>query len=187
MTNDFHTFKHNYTMFGFQNFQDFKTSFFGTWYKELVFAISIIIGYAYWGADIILEKSNFYFYNPSSALFMTLTIILIDWAVAVYGAVITKTFETKKAQRIIPMLAANFLLLTGLFNIKKYIIIPLNMELVTGSFQFFMYFTAFYLSAVHFLSGVTNAGRIGLIDGKVVKFVMDYVDKKKQEIQDNLK
>ncbi len=180
--------KYDWVMFqfGFESFKDFTKSLFGTWYKELIFAVSIIFGYAYLGADIILHNIDTYFYSPASAAVFTITVIFADWAVAVYGAFKTKTFETKKAQRIIPMIAANFLMLAGLFNMKKYLIIPLNMDIVTGAFSFFILFTAFYLAAVHFVSAVVNAGRIGLIDGKIVKFIMDYVDKKKQEIEKNL-
>lgn len=173
-----------YIMFGFRTFKDFKSSLFGTWYKELTLAISILIGYVVFGIDIILNHVNTVWFNPAQVILLTIAIIIVDWIVGVYGAVITKKFETRKAQRLIPMLLANWLMLSGLYNINKFIVKPLDIELLTGSMDFFVLFAAFYLAAVHFISAVVNAGKAKLIDGKMVKFIMDYVDKRKAKIDD---
>lgn len=173
-------------MFGFKSFKDFIRSVFGIWYKELVFFVSMVIGFAYYGTDTILQYIDGIWFSPPKTILLTITVIIVDWAVGVYGAIITKTFETKKAQRLIPMLLANWLMLSGLYNINKFMIAPLNMEILTGSMNFFVLFAAFYLAAVHFISAVVNAGRANLIDGKMVQFIMDYVDKRKNKINEIL-
>lgn len=183
MTNGIiNTTKYNYFMLGFESINDFKKSFLGTWYKELTFAMTICIGFVYFGIDTILEHVETIAYAPAKAMIMALGLIIFDWAIAVYGAIISKTFETKKAQRLIPMLIVNFLVLASLYNIERFLIQPLNIQLLDGFTEVLRLFSAFYLGAVHFISAVVNAGKADLVNNKFVSFIVDYVDKHKEQV-----
>ena len=184
MTNgiQLNTTKLNYFMLGFESLNDFKKSFLGTWYKELTFAVAVAIGFVYFGIDTILMHVESVAYAPAKAMIMALALIIFDWAIAVYGAIISKTFETKKAQRLIPMLIVNFLVLAALYNIERFLVKPLNMDLLDGFAEVLRLFSAFYLGAVHFISAVVNAGKANLVNNKFVAFIVDYVDKHKAQV-----
>lgn len=171
-------------MFGFKNWKDFSESFFGTWYKEVTFFVSLMLGGIYFGITSVLAHINEFWYAPASAILFTMAIIVVDWAIAVYGAVLREEFETKKAKRLIPMVIANFVLLSIFYNMVKFLIEPIDIVLLTQGAELLVKIAAMYLGGVHFISALKNAAKAKLVNNKWVDFVMSKIDKHKDKLDE---
>ena len=84
------------------------------------------------------------------------------------------------------MLFFNTAFLSAFFYIERFVVLPMKIELLQGTMQFFRMFLAFYICGVHVLSAMATAGRNELVNNKVLDFVTEYVDKKKGEIKEKL-
>lgn len=171
-------------MFGWTSIEEFKNSFIGKWYKEFVFFATCIVTSLWFGAESCLGYINQYIFAPPTAFIMALFVITCDWVSGMYSAKVRGDFSTKKAQRILPKLFANALLLFGFYHLHKQIVVPLDIQLITDFTKTLNLVAAFVMTAIHGLSFTVNCGHAGLIDNKLVKWLTDRVDSEKKKFED---
>lgn len=176
--------KYNYLMFGYNSIQEFKESIFGKWYKELVFTVVCILLTFWFGMDTIFQGINENLFSPASAFIMAMFTIVADWASGMYRGYTKNEFSTKKAQRILPKLFANALLLGGYFHFHKHLVIPLNVEILTNLVDTGKVVIAAMMGGIHSLSFISNCAEAELINGKLADWVKEKVDSHKNQIDD---
>lgn len=171
--------------FGYKSFKDLFSSFFGTWYPVLGLVAGIVISIFYFGVPQILKHIDEFWFSPASTMLITLIAITIDWMCGTYGAFIRGEFSTRLAQRVVPMITMNFLFLSLMYNIIKYPVASLEIEMIVEAGYLFCKAAALYLAGVHSISALKNAVKAKLINADWADWISSKVDKHKDNI-DNL-
>lgn len=169
-------------MFGYNSIEEFKESLFGKWYKEFVFTVVCIFLTFWFGMDNILHNINENIFSPATAFMMAMLTIVFDWCSGMYRSWQKGEFSTKKAQRILPKLLANAILLGGYFHFHKHLIVPLNVELLTNIFDTGKVVIAAAMGGIHSLSFISNCAEAELINGKLADLIKEKVDVHKSKI-----
>lgn len=171
-------------MFGYESWKDFKTSNYGKFYKEFIFTVVCIMLAFWFGMDTILQGINNNIFSPATAFIMAMFIIVADWVSGMYRGYVKNEFSTKKAQRILPKLFANGLLLAGYFHFHKHLIVPLNVEILSNLFETGKVVIACAMGGIHGLSFISNSAEADLISGKLADYIKEKVDSHKNKIDD---
>lgn len=174
--------KYSYLMFGYNNIKEFKESLLGKWYKEFLFTVVCIFLTFWFGMDSIMSNINENIFSPASAFAMALVTIVADWFSGMYRSWHKGEFSTKKAQRILPKLLANAVLLGGYFHFHKHLIVPLHIDLLTNVFETGKVIVAAAMAGIHSLSFISNSAEAELINGKLAEWIKEKVDVHKSKV-----
>lgn len=176
----------NVMSFGYKNFKDFRTSNFGKWSFELLFVVVCVL-YTIWnGLDHVLASIDQNVFSPATVFILAMVSIFIDWLSGMYRGWIKGQFSTKKAQRIIPKLLANGLLLSMYFYMHKYFVLPLNIQVLTDLLETGKTIIGFAMFGIHTMSFLSNCAESELIHGKLATWIKEKVDKHKNKVDDLL-
>lgn len=171
--------------FGFDGWKDFLTTNLG-----LNFSIDFIltsITFSAIFAFIILLINNMHsfigehLFFPPETFYFALGTILIDWGMAVYGAIRNKKFETTKAKRLVPNLIGNTIFLGLLFNGKKYL--GIENDWAGSVWGLLVNAVPTYISLIYIASFVKNGVRAGIFNGKIATYIDEYVDVHKPKLK----
>lgn len=175
---------YNYLMFGYSSINEFKDSILGKWYKELLFTVTCVFLTFWFGMDNVLTNINENIFSPATAFVMAMLTIIADWISGMYRSWAKGDFSTKKAQRILPKLLANAILLGGYFHFHKHLIVPFNVDLLTNVFETGKVVIAAMMGGIHALSFISNCAEAELINGKLADFIKEKVDVHKSKVKD---
>lgn len=170
--------------FGYENWQEFKLSLVGKWYKEMIFVTTCAMLSFWWGAESILGFINANIFSPATAFCMAILMIILDWVSGCYKAVVLGNFQTKLAKKIFPKLIANILMLSSLYWINRALFEPLEIELLTSFTKTISVISAAILGSIYMLSFIDNCGKAGLVHGSFVTWITEKVDKQKKSVND---
>lgn len=165
---------------GFKNLTEFLTTAFGLYYKKLLIGSSLVLGVFSFVLAQLDTWVNKVLYSPSVTLYTLLAMIVLDWMSATIPAILKKEFETNKAKRLFPVAVAHILLLAIVFHAEASVIAPAG-DTARAAYNLFRLALTHYIFFVYLLSAVSNAGRHGYINTKIVRFITDYVDRHKQQ------
>ena len=163
---------------GFKDITEFMVTAFGLYYKKLLIGSSLVLSIFSFVLAQLDVWVNQVLYSPSVTLYTLLGVIVLDWMSATIPAIIKKEFETNKAKRLFPVAVAHILLLAIIFHAETSVIAPAG-ETAKSAYHLFRLGLTHYIFFVY--SAVSNAGRHGYINVKIVRFITDYVDRHKQQ------
>lgn len=173
----------DFLMFGYKNWNDFRSSNIGKWSIEVIFFISLALTGVWFGLDQVLSVVNEHIFSPPMALMTALGIIVADWGSGMYRGYHFNSFSTKKMQRIIPKLIANLFMFAIIFNIHKWTIVPTEAELFIASSEVIITFYGMMVSSVHFLSFISNCAESELIHGWLAELLKKKIDTHKKIVE----
>jgi hypothetical protein len=165
--------------FGYDSAKDFLTSFFGTWYPVIALVTGTVIGCFYFGITAVVGHVERFWFSPFSALMIVVSSITMDCIFGAYNAWKRDVWNTRLAQRVVPMVIANFLILSLFYNIVKYQISSFDSNSATALGYFGCKIAALYLSGVHTASALKNAVMAGMVNAEWAKWVTSKIDKHK--------
>lgn len=171
--------------FGFKSFKDLIASTFGTWYPVMSLFGGVIIGLFYFGWAAIYGYIDHYWFSPVASIITVMGAIVLDWAFGVYGAWKRQELSTRLAQRVVPMIIINFLLLSLFYNIVKYQVSDFGELAATIGF-IFCKASALYLSGVHAVSALKNAVKAKVTNADWANWVVAKIDKYKEKLDDTV-
>lgn len=180
-------YKHKYAflMFGYNSWSDFRASNVGKWSLEFLFTV-VAVCYAMWmGLDNIFDSIEQNIFSPVGVFILAMTAIFVDWLSGMYRGYHLGQFSTTKAQRILPKLFANGVLLSGYFYMHKYFVAPLGIEVLTDLLDTGKTVIGFAMFGIHGMSFLSNCTESGLIHGKLATWIKEKIDNHKDKV-DNL-
>lgn len=178
--------KYSFLMFGYNSWSDFRASNFGKWSFEFLFAIVCVLFTIWNGLDQTLAHIDNNIFSPATVFILAMAAIIVDWLSGMYRGVTKGQFSTTLAQRILPKLFANGILLAGYFYMHKYFVEPLGVQILSDLLETGKTIIGFAMFGIHALSFLTNCTQAGLIHGKLAAWIQDKVDKHKHKVDDLL-
>lgn len=175
---------YQHLMFGYKSWTDFKESNLGKLRREFMFGVVCVLLTFWFGIDTVIQSIETNIFSPAHAFVLAMASIFVDWLSGMYRGYINDNFSTKKAQRILPKLLANSILLAGYFYLHKYFIVPLGIDVLSDLVETGKIVIALAMFGIHAVSFLSNAAEANLIHGRLATWIMSKVDKHKKTIDD---